>query len=196
MMRHKILVLIFATFLVCANERTDASIPFTSKFISPDGSYAVDFTMIDKEHHFRITDLKTNRVDDSIVMPSLVLYLRWASNSRAFVTVEHTAGGSYGRVVCLTGGKWKSLEVAPPDDATTNFQVLAVNIRADSVHFKFSLDHRNSGGVPISYMFYDLDIKLRACEPSNIHWTATSRTEWLRSLNEKPKYSPSMESGR
>ena len=192
----RILVLVYAAALVCANEEVSASIPFNSRFVSSDGSYVVDFVVIDKEEHFRITDLKTGRVDDSIVMPSLVLYLRWTSNSRAFVTVEHIAGGSYGRVVCLKDNKWTSLEVMPPGDSMMNFTVVTLEIKGDFVHFRLSVDYEKGNGIPFSYMFYDSDVQLQTCKPCNLQWTPISRSKWLTSLKLNPIYSPSMDEHR
>lgn len=147
----RILLWIVATALSANQQLLSAkSIPFDSRFVSPDGSYAVDLVMIDKEQHFPITDLKTGSVDSAIVMPSLILYLRWTAQSRAFVTVEHISGGSYGRVVCLNGSKWASSEVAPPDDSTLNYKVISLEIKRDFVRFRFSVDYEKANRIPFA----------------------------------------------
>jgi len=194
MILGRILLSILAAALLCGNEEvlSAKSVPFNARFVSPDGSHAVDFVMIDKEWHFRITDLKNGQVDDSIVMPSLILYLRWAVNSRAFVTVEHIAGGSYGRVVCLKDNKWTSLEVMPPGESMMSFKVVSLEIKGDFVHFRLSVDYEKGNGIPLSYMFYDSDATLATCEPCNVQWIPISRMEWLASLKRPPLYIPPM----
>jgi hypothetical protein len=185
---------IFATALVCANEEvlSAKSIPFDARFVSPDDSHAVDFVMIDREWHFRITDVRTGQADDSIVMPSLVLYLRWAHNSRSFVTVEHIAGGSYGRVVRLQDNKWTSLEVTPPGDSMMSFRVIDLQIKGDRVHFRFSVDYEKGNGIPFYYTFYDVNVELGTGKVFNTKWSPISQAEWLASLKREPSYTPRM----
>jgi hypothetical protein len=191
----KILSGIFALALVLADEEAFSakSIPFDARFVSPDGGQTVDFVMIDREWHFRISDSRTGHVEDSIVMPSLVLYLRWASNSRAFVTVEHIAGGSYGRIVYLKDGKWTNVEVVPPDDSMKSFSVISLTLQESHVHFKLSVDYEKGNGIPTHFMFYDVDFELDTGKILDAKWTAISHSEWLASLKREPSYVPAMD---
>jgi hypothetical protein len=190
----RILVWTVGTVLVCANQEvlSAKSIPFNSRFVSPDARYAVDFVVIDKEQHFRITDLKTAGIDDSIVMPSMVLYLHWASNSQSFVTVEHIAGGSYGRLVFLKDGKWTSLEIGPPDDSMMNFSVADLQLKQEFVHFRFVVDYEKGGGIPVKYAFYAVDVNLINGETLKTMWTTITRPAWIASLRREPSYAPTM----
>jgi hypothetical protein len=193
----RILVFIFAIALVCPHEVVRGkSIPFSSRFVSPDGSRSIDFVMIDKEWHFRITDLRNRQVDDSIVMPSLILYLGWASNSHAFVTVEHIAGGSYGRVVCLNENKWISSEVIPPGNSMMNFRVITLTMQQDRVHFRFAVDYEEGNGTPVYYTFCEIDVELGTARILNTTSSSISRAEWLASLKRQPSYSPAMTKGQ
>jgi len=166
------------------------SLPFDSRFVSPNGRYSVDLVIIDKEHHFRITDVKTGRFDDSIVMPTLILYLHWASNSQSFVTVEHIEEGSYGRLVYLKGDKWTSLEVGPPGDSMMSFSVVNLKIKQDRAHFRFSVDYEKGNGIPFYYTFYDVDVELAAGKVLNTTWSPISQAEWLASLKRQPSFVP------
>lgn len=190
----RILPGIFAIALMFANEEplSAKSVPFNARFVSPDGSQTVDFVMIDREWHFRITDLKTGHVDDSIVMPSLILYLRWASNSRAFVTVEHIAGGSYGRIVYLKDEKWRNAEVVPPGDSMMSFSVISLRMQESRVHFRLSVDYEKGNGIPVYFTFYDVDVDLDSGRIVNTSWVPISQAEWLASLKREPSYIPGM----
>jgi hypothetical protein len=168
------------------------SVSFESRFVSPDGRYSVDLVIIDKQPHFRITDTKTGDVDDSIVMPTLILYLHWASNSQSFVTVEHTAEGSYGRLVYLKGDKWRSLEVGPPADSMMSFSVINLQIKQDRVHFTFCVDYEKGNGIPVYYTFYDVDVELGTGKVLNTTWSPISHAEWLASLKRQAAYIPAM----
>lgn len=190
----RILSGVFAVALMFANEEplSSKSIPFNARFVSPDGSQSVDFVMIDREWHFRITDLKTGHVDDSIVMPSLVLYLRWALNSRAFVTVEHIAGGSYGRIVYLEDGKWRNVEVLPPSESMMSFSVISLRMQESRVHFKLSVDYEKGNGIPTHFTFYDVNAELGTGKILNTSWTPISHAEWVASLKRERSYVPAM----
>jgi hypothetical protein len=159
-----------------------------TRFVSPDRRYAINLVTIDKERHFRITDIRTGQIDDSIVMPSLVNYLRWASDSRWFITVEHIAGGSYGRVVYLKDDRWFSLEVTPPGDAMMDSTVTSIRIKEDLVHFRLLMDYEKGNGIPFWYAFYDVDVGLPKGDTRNETWTPISRAEWLKTLKRTPSY--------
>jgi hypothetical protein len=158
------------------------------RFVSPDRRYAVNLVTIDKERHFRITDIRTGQIDDSIAMPTLVNYLRWVPDSRSFITVEHIAGGSYGRVVYLKDDRWFSLEVTPPGDAMMDFTVTSIRMKENLVHFRLVMDYEKGNGIPFWYAFYDVDVGLSKGDTRNETWTPISRAEWLKSLKRAPSY--------
>src|SRR4051794_30143122 len=92
------------------------SIQQGAHFVSPDGRYSLELQETDQLSYYAIRDIKTGNVDRSLVMPSLLLYLRWAQNSRAIVAVEHIPHGSCGRLIFLTDSKWADVEVRPPGE--------------------------------------------------------------------------------
>src|SRR5918996_4462264 len=90
------------------------SIPNGLHFVSPDGRYSVELQEIDRLSRYAVEDRETGNVDRSIIMPSLLLYLHWAPNSRSIVAVEHIPHGSFGPVVYLKDEKRGVVEVRAP----------------------------------------------------------------------------------
>jgi hypothetical protein len=158
------------------------------RFVSPDGRYSVELREIDRLSYYAIEDTKTGDVDHSVVMPSLLLYLRWAPNSRAIVAVEHIPHGSCGRVVYLIDSKWADIEVRPPGKELKDSAVVGVTIKPDYVHYRFAVRYIQPNGVPIRYAFCDLDVSLETRGISNVRWTPTNQAEWAASLEHKPVY--------
>src|SRR5207248_4264685 len=134
-----------------------------ASFVSPNGRYCVQLYF---EESFLIRDTATGRVDTSIASTG-VLYLHWATNSGSFVTVEHIAHGSYGRVVYLDHGQWNSVEVNPPSPSKQNATAINLEVRSDRVHYKFVVEILGSDWEPINYQFCDLDGTLQTGKISN-----------------------------
>lgn len=155
----------------------DEPISIGASFVSPNGRYCVQLEEIDRLPHFIIKDLQTGRTNDSVVMPTLVFYLHWAANSKAFVTVEHLANGSYGRVVYLTGDKWNDVDVAPPFEGKNDAMVTNLQLGTDSVHYRFAVRKLAEDWTPIDYSFCDLDVSLVTGKVSNVKWTHISEAE-------------------
>src|SRR6267143_2428408 len=128
----KTVALLIATFLVnCTTTYAvyqQRSIPNGTAFISPDGRYSVKVEVIDRLPHYIIEDTKARKVDQSIIMPSLLLYLHWAADSRSFVAVEHIAHGSCGRIIYQAADKWIDVEVRPPSEELTDAVVVGLEI--------------------------------------------------------------------
>ncbi len=169
------------------------SIPPGARFVSPDGRYAVELQERDRLSHYAIEDTQTGKTDRSIIMPSLLLYLRWAPNSRAIVAVEHVPHGSCGRVIYLTDGKWADVEVRPPGKKLKDSAVIKLEIERKYVHYRFAVRYIQSNGMPIRYAFCDLDVSFETGEISTARWTPANEAEWASSLEQSPVYNPPME---
>jgi hypothetical protein len=175
---NRLLLLLLLLVPWLANSSFAEPIPVRASFVSPNGRYCVQLEEIDRLPHFVIKDLETGQTDDSIVMPTLVLYLHWAANSRAFVTVEHIAKGSYGRVVYLTGDKWNDVEVGPPLEGKKDAMVTKLQLGTDTIHYKFAVTKLAPNLAPIDYSFCDLDVSLVTGKVSSVKWTHISEAEW------------------
>jgi len=188
-------ILLSAIALLSAGQSVsqDESIPTGLPFPSPNGRYSVELQEIDRLPHFIIKDIASDRVDNSIVMPTVLLYLHWAADSQSIVTVEHIAKGSYGRVIYLKGSKWVNAEIDAPGEAMMNATVIRLELNPDHVHYKFAVDYVKSNGMSFKYKFCDLDVRLESGEVSNVKWTSISHAEWVASLEHKPSYFPPME---
>src|SRR5215475_9813304 len=90
---------------------SEEAIPRGASFVSPDGRYSVKLVEIDGQWRYAIKDAQTGAVDDSIVMPTVLLYLHWTADSQSIVAVEHIAKGSTGRIIYLKDGKWRDVEI-------------------------------------------------------------------------------------
>jgi hypothetical protein len=163
------------------------------RFVSPDGRYSVELQEMDRLSYYAIKDTKTGNVDRSVVMPSLLLYLHWAPNSRSIVAVEHIPHGSCGRLIYRTDSKWADVEVRPPGEELKDSAVVEVTINAEYVHYRFAVRYIQPNGMPIRYAFCDLDVNLEDRGISNVRWTPTNQGEWANSLEQKPVYTPPVE---
>jgi hypothetical protein len=126
-------------------------------------------------------------------MPSLLLYLHWAPNSRSIVAVEHIPHGSCGRVIYLIGDKWSGVEVRPPDAELKDAAVIELRVTAEYAHYRFAVRFIKPNGMPIRYAFCDLDVSLERGSMLNVHWLSASEAGWATSLERKPLYNPPME---
>ena len=168
----------------------DKSIPRGASFVSPNGRYCVQLYL---NESFVIKDTVTGRVDTSITSTG-VLYFRWAANSGSFVTVEHIANGSYGRVVYLDQDKWNSVEVYPPHHGKMNAAVINLELSSDRVHYKFAVEILGPHWEAVSYRICDLDVILQTGRTSDIRWTPLSKMAWAAALTSRePSYMPPME---
>lgn len=162
-------------------------------FPSPDGRYSVALQEIDRQLHFVLKRVETGTDDNSIVMPTVLLYLHWAEDSRSLVTVEHIAHGSYGRVIYFKKGQWCNVDVQPPGEELRDSAVVSLEMRADRVHYKFAVRHIGSNGKLIEYRFCDLDVDLRMGQISNVVTTRIDQAEFIATLRRKPSYIPPMQ---
>jgi hypothetical protein len=169
------------------------SIPTGARFVSPDGRYSVKLEEIDRLSRYAIEDREIGSVDRSIIMPSLLLYLHWAPNSRSIVAVEHIPHGSCGRVIYRTGDKWADAEVRPPGAELKDAGVIELNITAEYAHYRFAVRYIKPNGMPIRYAFCDLDVSLERGRIANGYWSSASEDDWAASLERKPSYIPPLE---
>ena len=182
-------------FLLCIGHNyalADQGVPPGLPFVSPNGLCSVELIEIDREWRYAIRNVKSGYVDNSIVMPTVLLYLHWAANSQSIVTVEHIAKGSSGRVIYLKGGKWMDVKVNPPGDGWRDFAIVNLEIGADHVHYKFVVRHIKNDGIPLDHKFCDLDVDLRTGRRSNVRWISISEQEEAATLARKPSYIPPM----
>jgi hypothetical protein len=194
---HRFMQVISILFLwsIKPSSAEDAVLPGVS-FFSPNGRYCVQLEVIDRSLRFVIRDAETGRIDDSILSTG-PLYLHWAANSRSFVTVEHMAKGSYGRVVYLADGQWHSAEVKPPSQGKMDAIVIELQLGTDSVHYKFAVTKLAADWTPIDYWCCDLDVSLRQGKISDVKWAPLSQTEWAATPGpDNPICQPPMERER
>lgn len=187
-----LLILVLTNFTKAAYPYPQPSIPSGVRFISPAGRYSVGLQQFDRLTHYVIEDTKTRNIDGSIIMPSLVLYLHWAPNSRSIGAVEHIPHGSCGRVIYLTSDKWADVEVRPPGAEPKDATVIELKIAAEYAHYRFAVRYIKPNGMPIRYAFCDLDVGLERGSIVNVHWSSASEAEWAASLERKPLYDPPM----
>jgi hypothetical protein len=163
------------------------------RFTSPNGRYSVQLQEIDRLSRYVIEDTKTGNADRSIIMPSLLLYLHWAPNSRSIAAVEHIPHGTCGRVIYRIDDKWSDVEVRPPGSELKDAAVIELKVTAEYAHYRFAVRFIKPNGMPIGYAFCDLDVKLGDGSMLNVHWSSVSESEWAASLERKPVYNPPME---
>jgi hypothetical protein len=188
-----LLVLVLLLFLATKVGSVEGSLPLGVSFVSPNGQYSVQLEEINGAPHFVITERGTSREDNSIRMPTLLLYLHWAGDSKSFVTVEHIAKGSRGRVVYLEADKWKYVEVDPPFEGKTYHKVINLQLGSDSVHYKFVVTPLTSSWMPIEDRFCDFDVSLKTGKTSNVKWSHVSDVASLANLMQNPVYLPAMD---
>lgn len=189
-------ILLIPAILVVAGialSLADESVPFGTSFVSPDGQHSVQVEEMGGRRRFVIRDIGTGQLDTSIEMPTLLLYLHWAVNSKSFVTVEHIARGSRGRVVYLASNTWRDVEVKPPFDGMMHYTVISLKLETRRVHYKFGVEKLTPNWKPIDYWFCDVDVSLGTGQIYNVQWTPTSATALGASLLPKPTYVPAME---
>jgi hypothetical protein len=162
------------------------------RFISPDGRYSVELQEIDRLTRYVIKDTKTDSIDGSIIMPSLLLYLHWAPDSRSIVAVEHIPHGSCGRAIYRTGNGWADVEVRPPGTELKDSAVVELKIGSAYAHYQFAVRYLRENGMPSGYAFCDLDVKLEAGAILNVRYLPVSQAEWAARLERQPSYTPAM----
>lgn len=171
---------------------SEEGIPPGASFVSPNGKYSVELVEIDGQWRYAIKNAQTGVVDDSMVMPTVLLYLHWTADSQSIVAVEHIAKGSTGRIIYLKDGKWADVEIRPPNNGWMEYRVINLEIKTARAHFRFVVRHVKDNGIPIDHMFCDLDVDLATGEISNITWTSISEAEEAASLAREPTYIPPM----
>jgi hypothetical protein len=171
----------------------EKSLPEGLRFISPDGHYSVELAETQGQSRYAIRNVNTGQVDNSIVMPTVLLYLHWAANSRSIVAVEHVAKGSCGRVIYFKDGKWTDVEVRPSGEEWMDSAVVGLQIRSDHVHYRFAVRHMGNNGLPLNYSLCDLDVDLQAGRISKVKWNRINQAEFVGILENKPSYDPPIE---
>jgi hypothetical protein len=191
--RLPLIILLVDFTIVALAAYAQPSIRKGVRFTSPSGRYSVELQEVDRLSRYVIEDRESGNVDRSIIMPSLLLYLHWAPNSRSIVAVEHIPHGSCGRVIYLTGSKWTDVEVHPPGEEMKDAAVIELQITDQYAHYRFAVRYLKPNGMPIRYAFCDLDVSLEQGRIMNVYWSSVSETEWAASLERKPSYNPAME---
>ncbi len=182
--------------LICLQNNpafAEGSVPLGVKFFSPDRRYSVQLEDIDGLPHYVIKTNKTGEVDNSIVMPTLLLYLHWAANSKSFVAVEHIVKGSLGRVIYRRGNKWTDVEVGPPSEGMMFKAVIYLKLGVDRVHYKFAATRLTDNWKPVDYRFCDLDVSLETGKTFDVQWTPVNDAAFLANLKQNPVYLPPMD---
>jgi hypothetical protein len=170
----------------------EESIPIGLSIASPDRRYSVELTETEGQSRYAIRNMKTGYVDNSIVMPTVLLYLHWAADSQSMVAVEHIPKGSCGRVIYLQNRKWSDVEVRPPGQEWMDSAVVSLEIKSNHVHYRFAVRYIGSNGMPIDYKLCDLDVNLQTGQVFNLKWTSIPQTEFEVILARKPSYVPPM----
>jgi hypothetical protein len=164
------------------------------RFFSPDREYSVSLIEKDGELHYEIEKADGGVVDDSIVMPTVLLYLHWGANSRSIVTIEHIANGSVGRLLFFKSGRWNDVEISPPREKEwREFAVTDLNIKSEIAHYRFAVRDKADNGMATSYKLCDLIVNLQTGTIGNLKWTATSEAKLASEFARKPTYVPPME---
>jgi len=142
----------------------DFAIPSGKEIASPDGKYKVylrsNAPATSWAGKYVIENNQTKIVDDSIEMPTVLLFLRWTANSKSFVSIEHIANGSYGRVVYLRNHRWKSQEIAPPGNQMMKYSVTKLELGDNSAHLTFSVTYIKPNGYPINDKTCDIKVDI------------------------------------
>jgi hypothetical protein len=170
----------------------EKSIPIGLSIASPDRRYSVELTETEGQSRYAIRNLKTGYVDNSIVMPTVLLYLHWAADSQSIVAVEHIPKGSCGRGMYLQKGKWSDIVVRPPGQKWMDSAVVSLKIKSNHVHYRFAVRYIGSNGMPIDYKLCDLDVNLQTGQAFNLKSTSIPQTEFEAILARKPSYVPPM----
>jgi hypothetical protein len=165
-----------------------------TRFVSPNGRYSVELTesKADKLLHFTIKDLETGRVSNKIVMPTVLLYLHWSANSQAIITVEHIAHGSYGRIIRLNQGMWRSSEVRPPKTAMSDTKIVNLEVGSNDAHFKFVVRDLNDKSMPIGHRICDINVSLASGRFSHVKCSRVSSSVAAATALQEASYRPVM----
>jgi hypothetical protein len=161
-------------------------------FASPDGEHFVQLKDANGTQRLVIQAAATGQIETSIETATRVLYVHWALNSRALVTVEHITKGSKGRLVYLADNTWRDVEVKPPFDGMMRYKVVNLKLESNYVHYTFAVTKLTSDWKPIDYLFCDFDVSLNAGKLYNVRWTPTSTAVFEATLLRNPTYFPPM----
>ena len=165
-----------------------------TRFISPNGHYSVELTesKADKLLHFVIKDLETGHISNKIVMPTVLLYLHWSANSQGIITVEHIAHGSYGRLIRLEQGTWRSSEIKPPNTAMSDIKVVNLEVQSNYAHFNFVVRDLNNKNMPIGHRICNIDLSLTSGRFSDVKCSRVSPSVGAATALQQPSYRPVM----
>ena len=170
----------------------DPPLPENVKFASPNGDFSVQFRRVaygsNQDIFYQIENNQTGSFDR--VRPSVPLYLHWALDSRAIVTVEHIPHGSCGRVIFLESQKWHDVEVRPQMSEYNHSTVIGLTITEGLVCYKFAVHLLPGYALPDKFAFCDIKVRLDDGEVVKTDWATATRKEGLASLERKPSYNP------
>ncbi len=166
-----------------------------TRFVSPDRRYSVELAenKADKLLHFVIKDLQTGHTTDEIVMPTVLLYVHWSADSQAIITVEHIPHGSYGRIIHLKQGTWRSVDIRPPNTAKSDVKVIQLKISSGYAHFKFAARDLNNKNMPTGHRVCDINANLTSEQFSSVNCIPVSPTLGAATYRQQPSYQPAME---
>jgi hypothetical protein len=91
---------------------------------------------------------------------------------------KHTAKAFYGGAVYFDGDEWNSTEVVSPLDDKIYAIVINLELRSDSVHYKFAVTKLAADWKPCSYLLCNLDVSLGSGKICNVKHTPISQNEW------------------
>ena len=175
------LLFLFSGFAVSSEN----DLPKQKDFRSPDGRFSVNLVENDRQKYFSITDEKTGAVDSSVKMPTVLLFLEWAANSKAFVAVEHIARGSYAQIFFFHG-KWHAQSFEPPGSSMI-YSVVQVGLNSDQITLKYGVTKQNDVGYPVSYFVYTVSANMNDGRKLAEKWLEISQDELIELLDQRPK---------
>jgi len=168
----RLYVLAFCCLLLLGSTSKAADTGFPN-FSSPDGRFVirVDYTD-DRGLYYVIRDRLGGRTDKSIDFFSRLLWLKWAPDSRTFVTVDHIAGGTIARVMHYQSGRWCVHEVEVPSEDMSNSRVLGVSFEDKVVHLSYKFQHTDKHGPNDGFGLCHFDVDVASGNTS--HFVAQS----------------------
>ena len=142
-----IIVLLPLLLLFCASTSFGYSDP-NLRVISPNERYTVQAS--EDFRHYRIIGNSKNKIDETIVMYSLPLSLKWTGDSKTIVSIEHRAGGSVMVLITKRDLGWKSFEVTVPNNAG-HFSVISQSIGWSKIKVMYKATRERPNGLLLSY---------------------------------------------
>jgi hypothetical protein len=109
----------------------------------------------------KVRDNQTGQVSTAPTLP-VVFFLKWASDSRTLMTVEHIAGGTAAGIVHYVDGSWKRSKVSAPDESE-GFErgtiVTDITFHDGAVHLTYGgVSHPNGYSGPAHFYVYSFSV--------------------------------------